>query len=228
MTTSTCTMIAEINKMMTIFSASMSSRFNEINANFAKLNIRLANIERQRSPKAREATTNELEEETKRVMEDASHAFLKRRHETPTTTTPPDLVDAVANKLFTTSSPSTEPPRSIVDTTATTSWSSSKIIIDNDDDSTDIDPCMMMLIGAPNSAVRGGRTMLLAGAILGQGVRILVDTGATHNVIDSSTARTIGLGEHRITTTVLIGTGTELACRGACFTVPLRIDGKTF
>ena len=143
-------------------------------------------------------------------------------------TMPTDLLEVMASKLFTTSSPSTEPPRSIVDTTATTSWSSSQIIIDNDNDSTDIDPRMMMLIGAPNSAVRGGRTMLLAGAILGQGVQILVDTGATHNVIDSSSARTIGLGEHRITTTVLIGSGTELSCRGAYFTVPLRIDGETF
>lgn len=34
--------------------------------------------------------------------------------------------------------------------------------------------------------------MLLAGAITGQGVRILVDTGTTHNVIDSSTTCTIG------------------------------------
>jgi hypothetical protein len=27
---------------------------------------------------------------------------------------------------------------------------------------------------------------------------------------------------------VLIGSGTELACQGACFIVPLRINGRTF
>ena len=43
---------------------------------------------------------------------------------------------------------------------------------------------LMMLTGAPNSGVTGGRTMLLAGAILGQGIRNVVDTSATHNVID--------------------------------------------
>lgn len=40
--------------------------------------------------------------------------------------------------------------------------------------------------------------MLLAGAILGQGVHILVDIGATHNVINSSNVRLIGLAEHRV------------------------------
>lgn len=56
--------------------------------------------------------------------------------------------------------------------------------------------------------------MLLAGAILGNGVCILVNTGATHNV--------------HITTTMLIGSGMELSYQGACFTTPLRINGETF
>jgi hypothetical protein len=164
-------------------------------------------------------------------MEDVGLMFLRRKQEAPTTTTPPDPVDIVASKLFTTASPSMDPPRSIADTTTTTPWSSSLIIIydnDDDDNSIDIDPRMMMLIGAPNSGVRGGCTMILVGAILGQGVWILFNIGATHNVIDSSIARTIGQAECRITTTVLIDSGTELAYQGACFTVLLHINGETF
>lgn len=57
--------------------------------------------------------------------------------------------------------------------------------------------------------------MPLVGAILGQGVWILVDTGTTHSVINSSTACTISLTKHRITSTVLFG-------------VPLCIEGEMF
>lgn len=70
--------------------------------------------------------------------------------------------------------------------------------------------------------------MLLAGANLGQGIQILVDSDATHNIIDSSTARIIDLTERRINTTVLVGSSTEIAYRGACFTVPLHINGEMF
>ena len=34
--------------------------------------------------------------------------------------------------------------------------------------------------------------------------------------------------ERRINTTILVGSGNEIACRGACFNVPLRIDFETF
>jgi predicted aspartyl protease len=68
----------------------------------------------------------------------------------------------------------------------------------------------------------------VVGAVLDQGVRILIDTGSTHNVINSSTACTIDLAERRITTTVLIGSGMELAYRGAYFIVPLHIDRDMF
>jgi transcription initiation factor TFIID subunit TAF12 len=54
----TCTMIAEMKMMMTIFSVNMSSRFKEKNTNFMKLNARLANIERQHSPRTCEARAN--------------------------------------------------------------------------------------------------------------------------------------------------------------------------
>ena len=70
--------------------------------------------------------------------------------------------------------------------------------------------------------------MLLAGAILDQGVWILIDTDATHNDIDSSITHINGLTECRINTTVLIGSDMELANWGACFTIPLRINCETF
>lgn len=101
--------------------------------------------------------------------------------------------------------------------------------VDDDDDNIDIvDASLMMLTGTQNSGVRGGCTMILAGAILCEGVCILVNTSATHNVIDTNTAQLIGLAEWRITTTVLVGSGTEFAYRGACFNIPLRIDADTF
>jgi hypothetical protein len=48
------------------------------------------------------------------------------------------------------------------------------------------------------------------------------------STIDTNTARIIGITERRTNTTVLVGSGTEFTCRGACFTVPLRIDGEAF
>jgi hypothetical protein len=53
--------------------------------------------------------------------------------------------------------------------------------------------------------------LLLVGANLGQGIQILVDSDATHNIIDSSIARIIDLTERRINTTVLVGSSIELA-----------------
>jgi hypothetical protein len=86
----------------------------------------------------------------------------------------------------------------------------------------------MMLMGAQNSGVHGWRTMFFACAILEHGVRILVDTGAMHNIIDNNFARLVGLMEHHINTMILIGSSNEIACRGACFNMPLHIDTKTF
>ena len=135
-------MITEMKKMMSIFSINKRNSFDKINMH--------------------------LKEGTKCIMEDAGRAFLKRK-QALTTTAPPELVDAVASKVFTTTSPSTKPPRSIINTTTTTPWPSLRIIINNnnDDDYTDIEHRLMMLTGATNSGVRGGCTMLLAGAILG-------------------------------------------------------------
>ena len=62
----------------------------------------------------------------------------------------------------------------------------------DNNDCTNIEPRLLMLTGALNSGVRGGRTMLLAGAIIGQGIRILINTSTTHSVTNSSTAYAIG------------------------------------
>jgi hypothetical protein len=70
--------------------------------------------------------------------------------------------------------------------------------------------------------------MLLVRAILSKGIRILADIGATHNVINSNVTCMISLVECHITTTVLVGSDTKLACRGASFTIPLHIHTKTF
>jgi len=54
-------------------------------------------------------------------MEDTGHTFLNRKEEVPTTTTMPlNLVDAMANKLFTIASPPMEPMRRITNIIATT------------------------------------------------------------------------------------------------------------
>lgn len=194
---------------------------------FIKLNACMSNIEQQGSTKAHEAIAKECEE-TKWVMVDAERAFLKRKQEASTVTSPQDLVDAMENKLFATASRSAEQPRNIVHTTMTAApWITPQIIID-DNDSIDANGKLMMLTGAPIWGVRGGRTMLLVGAVLGQGVCILVNTGPTHNIINSRSAYLIGPEEHHIATMVLVGSGTLLACRGACFNVPLRIDSETF
>jgi ribosomal protein L16 Arg81 hydroxylase len=64
-------------------------------------------------------------------MVDAGYAFLKWKQEAPTMTMPPDLLDAMANMLFTTTCQPAELLRSIVDTTTTPRWSSSQIIIND-------------------------------------------------------------------------------------------------
>ena len=79
MATSPTIMIKEMKKMMGIFSVNMSNSFNELNMKLIKLDLHLADIERQCCPKAREAIAEELEEETKCIMEDVGHAFLKRK-----------------------------------------------------------------------------------------------------------------------------------------------------
>lgn len=82
----------------------------------------------------------------------------------------------------------------------------------------------MMLACALNTEVHKGHTIILTGAIPFDRVCILVNTGATHNIIDINIARLTGLTEWRITTTILVGSSSKLACQGACFNISLRID----
>jgi hypothetical protein len=62
------------------------------------------------------------------------------------------------------------------------------------------------------------------GVMNGAGVHVLVDSGATHNVIDINVAHSIRLQEQRINTTILVGSGNEVSCHAASFAMPLRID----
>jgi predicted aspartyl protease len=70
--------------------------------------------------------------------------------------------------------------------------------------------------------------MYLTGVISGTDIHILVDMGATHNIIDINVARIIGLLEQRIETTILVGSGTATPCRVMSFIIPLRIDADVF
>ena len=70
--------------------------------------------------------------------------------------------------------------------------------------------------------------MYLTGVVSGTGVHILVDMGATHNIIDINVARLIGLQEQRINTAILVGSGNEVPSRAVAFSVPLRIDANVF
>jgi hypothetical protein len=98
----------------------------------------------------------------------------------------------------------------------------------NNYDTNDIDDTLMMMIGTTHSVVRGCTPMYLTGVIAGTGIYILVDTGATHNVIDINMARLIGLRKGRIDTTILVGSGHEVPYRAATFSVPLRVDAEVF
>jgi hypothetical protein len=68
---------------------------------------------------------------------------------------------------------------------------------DNNDDDTNVDNNLLMMIGTGQSPVQGHPPMYLAGVVSGTGVHILVDTGATHNIIDINVARHISLQEQR-------------------------------
>jgi hypothetical protein len=88
--------------------------------------------------------------------------------------------------------------------------------------------CKHLVDITQNSSVRGWRTMFLKSIVLGHYVRILVDTGNMHNIIDINFARLVGLMERRIDITILIGSNNETACREAYFNMPLHIATETF
>lgn len=70
--------------------------------------------------------------------------------------------------------------------------------------------------------------MFLDGIILGQWVRILIATGATHNIIVINFAKIRDMLERHINTAILVSNGTKITCRSASYSVPLRIDTETF
>ena len=70
--------------------------------------------------------------------------------------------------------------------------------------------------------------MYLVGVMSGTGVHILIDTGATHNIIDINVAHFIGLQVKCINTAILVGSGNEVPCRAAAFSLPLRINADVF
>jgi len=98
----------------------------------------------------------------------------------------------------------------------------------NDYNTDSIDNGLMMMIGTNQSAVRSCPPMYLIGVVSGMGIHILVDTGATHNIIDINVTCLIGLREQRIDTTILVGSDNEVPCRVASFSVPLCIDSEVF
>lgn len=63
-----------------------------------------------------------------------------------------------------------------------------EITIVNDFDDDD-EPSLMVITAGPNGGLQGWCTMRLVGAVFGEGARVVIDTGATHNVVDFSFAR---------------------------------------
>jgi hypothetical protein len=71
--------------------------------------------------------------------------------------------------------------------------------------------------------------MYLIGVVSGTGINILVDMGATHNIIDINFARLISLLEQCIDTTIFVGSGNKFSCQAASsFSIPLCIDAEVF
>ena len=65
----------------------------------------------------------------------------------------------------------------------------------NNNDEADVDNSLLMMIGTDQSLVLGRPPMYLTGVVSETGVHILIDTGATHNIIDINVAHLISLLE---------------------------------
>jgi hypothetical protein len=98
----------------------------------------------------------------------------------------------------------------------------------NDYDLEEADNSLMMMIGRTQSGVQGASPMYLEGVINDAGVLVLVDSGSTHNIININVARSIGLQEQHINTSILVDSGNEVTCRVASFNIPLCIDIDAF
>jgi biotin-(acetyl-CoA carboxylase) ligase len=102
--------------MLSIFSINMGNPFNELSTKLTKFDLHLADIECQRCLELPKAIAKELEKETKRVMENAGRAFLKRKQEASATITSPDLVAQHGKQVVHHSYPIEDPSRSTIDT----------------------------------------------------------------------------------------------------------------
>ncbi|CAM8884641.1 unnamed protein product [Rhodiola kirilowii] len=72
-------------------------------------------------------------------------------------------------------------------------------------------------------------TLRLQGTINGRSLTILVDSGSTHNIIQTRVAKHLQLPvEPTRDLNVTIGNGDQLLCDGACNKVPLRLENVTF
>jgi hypothetical protein len=85
------------------------------------------------------------------------------------------------------------------------------ITVVNDYNIDNINNSLLKMIGTTQSPMHGCPPMCLAGVVSGTSIHILVDTGATHNIIDINVTLLISL-EQRIDTTILIGSGKEVSC----------------
>jgi hypothetical protein len=85
-----------------------------------------------------------------------------------------------------------------------------------------------MVINTIKNTVRGFTLMFLAGTTLCTGVRILVDTGATNNIINVMVARALNIHEHNTGLTITVGNGMTVPCNAVAFTVPLCINEARF
>lgn len=64
-----------------------------------------------------------------------------------------------------------------------------------------------MIISRNHSRVHGAYPIYLEGMIIGNNMNMMMDSRATHNVININVAHTIVLKEHRIDSMTLIGSG---------------------
>ena len=73
------------------------------------------------------------------------------------------------------------------------------------------------------------QTLRFKGIVVSQHVSVLVDTGSTHNFIQSRIARALGLPIIKTSTfQVMIGNGQKLECQGHCKNVKISIQNFTF
>jgi hypothetical protein len=102
------------------------------------------------------------------------------------------------------------------------------ITLVSDYDNDDANPGLMMMIGSYDFRVHGQCTMFLACAKLGERLHILIDTCTIHIVLDIKFSRLANLGEQCVYTTMLVGSGNDIAHPRAYLNISLHINTKMF